>query len=73
VDQRTRIGWPDVWAVIKASAVKRLGMPLLKMYLLIAIFGLVGIVVSIVAGVLLVRPAGSSFRDVAVHGNESRA
>jgi hypothetical protein len=31
--ERTRVGWPDVWAVIGASAVKRLGKPLLRAYL----------------------------------------
>jgi hypothetical protein len=48
MDQRAPIGWADVWAVIKASAAKRFGTRLLKMYLLLAIFGLVVVVVSVV-------------------------
>jgi hypothetical protein len=48
VDQRTAIGWPEVWAVIKASAERRLGKPLLKAYLLLAVFGIVVIAVCIV-------------------------
>jgi hypothetical protein len=48
VDQRTAIGWPEVWAVIKASAERRLGSPLLKAYLLLAIFGIVVVAISIV-------------------------
>jgi hypothetical protein len=49
MDGRTSVGWPDVWAVIKASAERRLGKPLLKGYLLLAAFGIV-----VVAAALLV-------------------
>ena len=49
VDRRGAVGWPDVWAVIKASAERRLGKPLLKAYFLLAVFGLV-----VVAAALLV-------------------
>ena len=48
MDQRTAIGWRDVWAVIKASAERRLGRPLLKTYLLLALFGIVVVGVCIV-------------------------
>ena len=41
MDQRTAIGWRDVWAVVKASAERRLGKPLLRAYLLLAVFGVV--------------------------------
>ena len=47
MDQRTVIGWRDVWAVIKASAERRLGKPLLCAYLFLAIFGIVVIAVCI--------------------------
>jgi len=46
VDRRTSVGCPDVWAVIKASAEKRLGKPLLKAYFLLAVFGIVVIAVA---------------------------
>jgi hypothetical protein len=48
VDQRTAIGWRDVWAVVKASAERRLGKPLLMAYLFLALFGTVVVVVCIV-------------------------
>jgi hypothetical protein len=48
VDQRTAIGWRDVWAVIKASADRRLGKPLLKAYMLLAVVGIVVVAVSVV-------------------------
>jgi hypothetical protein len=48
VDQRAAIGLRDVWAVIEASAERRLGKPLLKAYLLLAIFGIVVVVVCVV-------------------------
>jgi len=48
VDRRTAIGWPEVWAVIKASAERRLGKPLLKVYLFLALFGIVVVLVCIV-------------------------
>lgn len=38
---------PDVWVVIKASAEKRLGKPLLRAYLLLAMFGAVIVVGSV--------------------------
>jgi hypothetical protein len=37
-----------VWAVIKASAERRLGRPLLKAYLLLAVVGIVVVTVCIV-------------------------
>ena len=48
MDQRTAIGWRDVWAVIKASADRRLGKPLLKAYMLLAVVGIVVVAVSVV-------------------------
>lgn len=48
VDRRAEIGRPDVWAVIKASAERRLGQPLLKVYFFLAVFGVVVVAVSIV-------------------------
>jgi len=48
MDRRTAIQWRDVWAVIKASAERRLGKPLLKAYLLLALFGIVVVAVSLV-------------------------
>ena len=37
----------DVWAVVKASAVNRLGVPLLKLYALLIIIGIVVVVSSV--------------------------
>jgi hypothetical protein len=48
VDQRTAIGWRDVWVVVKSSAERRLGKPLLMAYLFLALFGIVVVVVCIV-------------------------
>jgi hypothetical protein len=48
VDRSAAIGWPDVWAVVKESAERRLGKPLLKAYFFLAVFGIVVISVSIV-------------------------
>jgi hypothetical protein len=45
---RTEVRWSDVWAVIKASAERRLGKPLLKAYLLLAVFGAVAVAVSVI-------------------------
>jgi hypothetical protein len=47
MDQRTAVGWPEVRAVIKASAEKRLGMPLLKAYVALAVVGIVVVVVAV--------------------------
>ncbi|MGO9837776.1 MAG: hypothetical protein ACLP1X_26610 [Polyangiaceae bacterium] len=41
------VGWPDVWAVIKASAERRLGKPLLKAYVFLAVFGIVVVAVAV--------------------------
>ena len=49
MDRRAAVGWLDVWAVIKASAERRLGKPLLKAYFFLAVFGIV-----VVAAALLV-------------------
>lgn len=45
-DERATIGWRDVWAIVRASAEKRLGRPLLVAYLVLAIFGVVVVAVS---------------------------
>ncbi len=49
VVERVRVGWRDVWAAVKASAERRLGRPLLLMYLVLAIAGAVTVAVSILA------------------------
>jgi hypothetical protein len=49
VDQRTAIGWRDVWAVVKSSAERRLGKPLLRAYVLLAVFGF-----AVVAGCIAI-------------------
>ena len=48
MNQRDALGWRDAWAVIKASAENRLGRPLLAVYALLAIVGLVVVGISIV-------------------------
>jgi hypothetical protein len=47
VDRRAAVGWPDVWAVITASAERRLGKPLLKAYFFLAVFGIVVVALAI--------------------------
>lgn len=49
MERRTAIGWRDVWVVVKASAERRLGKPLLMAYLFLALFGIVVVVVCIAA------------------------
>jgi hypothetical protein len=48
VDRRAAVGWQDVWAVIKASAERRLGKPLLNAYFFLAVFGIVVVAVAII-------------------------
>jgi hypothetical protein len=48
VKPRTEVRWADVWIVVKASAERRLGKPLLKMYFLLAVFGIVTVAISII-------------------------
>jgi hypothetical protein len=48
-DDRATVGWRDVWAVVKVSAEKRLGRPLLVAYLVLAIVGAIGVIASILA------------------------
>jgi len=48
VDRRAAVGWPDVWAVIKASAERRLGKPLLEAYFFVAVFGILVVAVALV-------------------------
>lgn len=47
MNQQSAIGWRDVWSVIRASAEKRLGTPLLKAYLFLALFGILAVGVCI--------------------------
>jgi hypothetical protein len=47
MDRRAALGWPDVWAVIKASSERRLGKPLLKAYFFLAVFGIVVVAVAL--------------------------
>jgi hypothetical protein len=54
VDQRTGVGSRNVWAVIRSSAEKRLGKPLLMAYLFIALFSLLVVGGSLV--VMRMRP-----------------
>lgn len=42
------VGLRDVWAVVKASAEKRLGKPLLRAYLVLALFGVAAIAACMV-------------------------
>jgi hypothetical protein len=48
VNQGGAHGWRDIAAVIKASAVNRLGRPLLAAYALLALVGLAVVGISIV-------------------------
>jgi hypothetical protein len=48
-DERVRVGWRDVYLVIKESAERRLGRPLLRMYFVLAILGAVGVAASLLA------------------------
>jgi hypothetical protein len=48
-DARTNIGWRDVWGVVRVSAERRLGRPLLRTYLVLAIAGAIGVAVSMLA------------------------
>ena len=47
MDRRAAVGWPDVWAIIKASAERRLGKPLLRAYFFLAVFGIVVVAVAL--------------------------
>jgi hypothetical protein len=49
VDRREAVGWRDAWAVVKASAERRMGKPLLRAYLFLAVFGTV-----VVAGCIVI-------------------
>jgi hypothetical protein len=46
-DERATVGWRDVLAVVKTSAIQRLGMPLLLTYLVLALFGIAVVAVSL--------------------------
>jgi hypothetical protein len=48
-DERVRVGWRDVGLVIKESAERRLGKPLLLMYFVLAILGAVSVAASLLA------------------------
>jgi hypothetical protein len=48
-DERATVGWRDVWAVVKASAERRIGKPLLVMYLVLALVGSIGVAASLLA------------------------
>ena len=47
-EERPTVGWRDVWAVVKASAVRRLGKSLLLAYLVLALVGIAVVAVSVV-------------------------
>jgi hypothetical protein len=46
--QRATVTWRDVWIVVKTSALRRLGRPLLVAYLALAIFGIAVVGVAVV-------------------------
>jgi hypothetical protein len=48
VDERATVGWGDVFAVVRSSAERRLGRPLLVAYLVLAIFGIAVVVACVV-------------------------
>jgi hypothetical protein len=48
-DEWTTVGWRDVWVAVKASAERRLGKPLLLMYLVLAIAGALAVAASLLA------------------------
>lgn len=48
-DRRATITWRDVWLGVKASAERRLGRHMLRVYLALALFGLGVVVASVVA------------------------
>jgi hypothetical protein len=45
--RRAHVTWLDVWLVVKASALKRLGKPLLLAYLGLAVMGALGVAASV--------------------------
>jgi hypothetical protein len=47
VDPRTPIGWREVWNVIRASAERRQGRPLLRAYFFLVVFGIVVVAASV--------------------------
>jgi len=47
-DERTTIGWRDVVAVVKASAVRRIGQPLLIADFVLALAGIAVVALSVV-------------------------
>jgi hypothetical protein len=49
MSERKEVGWRDVWTVVKESAERRLGKPLLIAYLVLAIVGAAGVAVSLLA------------------------
>jgi hypothetical protein len=46
-EQRVTVTWRDVWRVVSASAERRLGRPLLRVYLALALFGVAVVAVSV--------------------------
>jgi hypothetical protein len=58
VERPRAIGWAEVWAVIKASALQRIGRRLLLAHLVLALFGVVVVTISIVVmQVVILRAA----------------
>jgi hypothetical protein len=47
-DQRTTVGWRNVWAVFETSAERRLGRPLLVVYLVLTLVGIAVVIASVV-------------------------
>jgi hypothetical protein len=47
-DERVRVSWRDIWPVVNASAERRLGKPLLVVYLVLAVAGAVAALARLV-------------------------
>jgi hypothetical protein len=46
-DERGNVGWRELWAVVKTSAERRIGRPLLVAYFVLALVGVVVVAVSV--------------------------
>jgi hypothetical protein len=47
--ERGPVGWRDVWAALRQSAERRLGRPLLLLYLAMAVVGIATVAASLIA------------------------
>jgi hypothetical protein len=46
-DERPTVGWRDVWTVVKTSAERWIGRPVLVAYLVLALVGIAVVAVSV--------------------------